>query len=81
MRRKEIEFEKSRAILQQKVELLEMQLNESEEREENIKKMHETMMAALQDNNCSSGLKVLIFIFTRTFSIDPSRFGNYLIFS
>jgi hypothetical protein len=47
MRRKETEFEKAKAILQQKVELLELQLKESQEREDNTKKMHETLMNAL----------------------------------
>jgi len=48
MRQKECDFEKQKAILQQKVELLELQLRESQEREENAKKMHETMMSALR---------------------------------
>ncbi|CDW83552.1 UNKNOWN [Stylonychia lemnae] len=57
MRRKDTEHEKQKAILQQKVELLELQLKESQEREYNIKKMHETLMNALQNDNSSSGFK------------------------
>ncbi len=57
MRRKETDFEKARAILQQKVDLLELQLQESQEREANIKKMHESLMSALQNDggHSSSG--------------------------
>lgn len=38
---------KQTAVLTQKIELLNLQLKDAEERELNFKKMHETMMAAL----------------------------------
>ena len=54
MRRKETDFEKEKAILKQKAELLELQLKEANDREENIKKMHETLMFALQNDQSNS---------------------------
>ena len=40
-----------------------MQLRESQDRENNIKRMHETLMAALQhDPLASSGMKVTSFL-------------------
>jgi hypothetical protein len=47
MRKRDIEHEKMTAILRQRVDILEMQLKEAEERELNIKRMHQTMMSAL----------------------------------
>ena len=38
---------KQTAVLTQKIELLNLQLKDAEERELNFKKMHDTMMAAL----------------------------------
>ena len=46
MRVKEIDLLNQNAILKQKVELLEMELQECKERGASFKKMHETMLAA-----------------------------------
>lgn len=42
-----MDLQRDNAVLQQKVELLQFQLKDSEERESNFKQMHETMIAAL----------------------------------
>ena len=46
-----MEHEKDKAILHQKVEILVLQLKEAEEREQTIKRMHATMMQALDDQD------------------------------
>jgi len=46
-----VEHEKDQAILHQKVEILVLQLKEAEEREQTIKRMHATMMQALDDQD------------------------------
>ena len=51
MRQKESDFAKERAILKQKVELLELQLKDSTEREESQRKMHETMINCLKKDD------------------------------
>jgi len=48
MRQKEAELKKENAILHQQVELLKIQLQESQEREINLKKMNENVMNALK---------------------------------
>lgn len=51
LRQKEADFMKEKAILVQQVELLKMQLGESQERESNLKKMNENIMSALQNSS------------------------------
>ena len=48
IRQKEAQFVKEKAILEQKVELLEIQLKDVHEREENFRKMHETMISVFK---------------------------------
>jgi hypothetical protein len=57
-----VEHEKDQAILHQKVEILVMQLKEAEEREQTIKRMHATMMQALDDQD----LRAKVFCFNLT---------------
>ena len=55
LRQKEALFEKEKALLVQKVELLEMQLNEAGEREEGLKKTCDKYMAMLHGDPDESG--------------------------
>ena len=48
IRQKEAQFVKEKAILEQKVELLEIQLKDVHEREENFRKMHDTMISVFK---------------------------------
>ena len=50
MRAKESEYRKDNALLHQQVELLMIQLKESQERESNFKKMNESIMNALKSD-------------------------------
>lgn len=47
----DIEFRKEKALLQQKIQLLNMQLQDSQEREENTKRMHATMLNAFKNDD------------------------------
>lgn len=49
MRHNESEFNKERAVMKQKIDLLQTQVKELIERESNQKKMYETMLGALKD--------------------------------
>lgn len=51
IRQRESEWIKEKAILEQKVELLEIKCQEADERELNLKKMHDTMMSALRPDD------------------------------
>ena len=51
MRIKEQEYVKKSALQEQKIELLEIQLKETEEREANQKKLYDRMFQALDDAN------------------------------
>ena len=44
------EFKKQNAILSQKIELLQIQLKDSQDREETTKRLHETMLSAFDEN-------------------------------
>lgn len=48
MRQKDADFKKENALLLQQVELVRIQLQESQERELNFKKMNESVMNALK---------------------------------
>jgi len=48
-RRKEVENEKQIALLAQRCDILTMQLQECEEREANMKRMHQAMISALDN--------------------------------
>lgn len=62
IRAKEALFKKDKAVLEQKVQILELQILESKEREDSIKKMYETMMSALNNTNEGNTIpKELIF--------------------
>lgn len=51
-------YDKEKSILLQKIDLLEMELTESETREKNMKRMHEMMMGAFENaTNKDSPLK------------------------
>lgn len=47
-------YKKEKAILSQKIEFLNLQLKDSQEREENTRKLHETMLSALNQDNSNS---------------------------
>ncbi|KAL4506443.1 hypothetical protein ABPG72_000014 [Tetrahymena utriculariae] len=49
MNQKENEFKKDRAVLEQNIDLLKLQIQEYKKREENLKKMNETIMNSLND--------------------------------
>ena len=51
MRGQEIENKKNKAVLEQNIEILELQIQEAKEREENLKKMNNSIMTALNDGN------------------------------
>ena len=55
-RRKEATLKKSEAVLQQRIQLLEMQLQETEEREANQRQMYDKLFEAL-DEGSKSGLE------------------------
>ena len=44
LRAKEADYQKLKAVSEQKVQLLEMQIDESREREDNLKKLQEKML-------------------------------------
>lgn len=49
LKKKTAEFTKREAVLIQKIELLELKLDDNTKRLDQVNKMHETMMTALQD--------------------------------
>lgn len=49
MNHQENEFKKDKAVLEQKIELLNLHSLEYQKREENLKKMNETIMNSLND--------------------------------
>lgn len=51
MRLKDQDYNKKVALMQQKIELLELQLRDAEERETSQKKMYDRMFQALDDNS------------------------------
>lgn len=51
MRSKDQEFSKKEALYEQRIELLEIQLREAEEREVSQKKMYDRMFQALDESN------------------------------
>ena len=53
VRNVEAEGRKTQAILEQKIEILESQLADVKNREQNLNKMNETIMVALNDMNGS----------------------------
>ena len=55
IRAKEADFQKTKAVLEQHVELLRLQVEESQEREENLKKVQVKMLTAFGDGSGSSG--------------------------
>ena len=50
LRDKDNSFKKERALLSQKIELLELQLKDSIEREESTKRLHDTMLNAFKQD-------------------------------
>ena len=61
----ENESQNEKFLLNQKIEMLNMELKESKQREENLKKMNENIMLAFDDvskENCQSKI-VIIFIY------------------
>ena len=54
LREKDNSFKKENALLSQKIELLNIQLKDSQEREENTRRMHSTMLSAFKDNKQES---------------------------
>jgi len=54
MRAQEAEFKKNKAVLEQRIEILELQNRELKEREENLKKMNNSIFGALKDFNKES---------------------------
>ena len=51
MRSQEAEFKKNKAVLEQRIEILELQNRELKEREESLKKMNNSIVGAFQDLN------------------------------
>ena len=51
MRSQEAEWKKNKAVLEQRIEILELQNRELKEREENLKKMNNSIFSALKDFN------------------------------
>jgi hypothetical protein len=49
LKAKENQWRKDKAVYEQKIELLEIQIRESKLREENLKNMNENIMSALND--------------------------------
>ena len=47
----EVKYEKERKYLLQKIELMDMKLKEAQEREQNIERLHNTMLKAFKGNN------------------------------
>jgi hypothetical protein len=47
----EIKYEKERKYLLQKIELMDMKLKEAQEREQNIERLHNTMLKAFKGKN------------------------------
>lgn len=55
MRKKEQDFHKQTAVLKQQVQLLELQAKEFEQREGKLKRMHESMLKAVQEGSNQNG--------------------------
>jgi len=51
MRSQDAEWKKNKAVLEQRIEILELQNRELKEREENLKKMNNSIFGALNDFN------------------------------
>jgi hypothetical protein len=51
LKKQKSEFEKEKALLLQKIELMEMQLEEANIRENNLKRMHSSMLSAFSSTN------------------------------
>ena len=62
LRAKEAAAKKEKAILEQKIELLEKQINEAKEREDNMRKMYDTMITALKPSENNKPAKELELI-------------------
>lgn len=59
--REENEWKKTKAVLEQKIELLQLEVKESKEREENLERLNETILGTLKDlssenNKASKGV-------------------------
>ena len=60
MKIKENEWIKDKAVLEQKCEILQIKVKESKEREDNLKKMNENIMSALNDVSYESSRPFLV---------------------
>ena len=56
---KDIAYRKDKALLEQRIELLQIQIEEGKEREENMKKMYESMLGALNVSENNDKVKIM----------------------
>ena len=61
MRTQEGEWKKNKAVLEQRIEILELQNRELKEKEENLKKMNNSIFTAMSDFNKESDPKSVDF--------------------
>ncbi len=70
LKAKENQWRKDKAVYEQKIELLEIQIRESKLREENLKNMNENIMSALNDmSSDNKPFVVILFFFWRELSL------------
>ena len=62
LRENDVSHKKEKALLSQKIEFLSLQLKDSQEREENARKIHDTMISAFKQDNSESAQLGIKFI-------------------
>lgn len=63
LRQVDNEYKKTKAVLEQRIAQLEMQLTEYTERESNLKKMNESMMSAITEIGSKSDTSIIVDLF------------------
>ena len=73
MRAQEVEWMKSKAVLEQRIEILEIQNREIKEREHNLQSTNRSIMAALEDIDKHQQNAQVTLIFRKISSIHVPR--------
>lgn len=63
LRQVDNDYKKTKAVLEQRIAQLEMQIAEGVERENNLKKMNESMMSAISDMGTKSDSSIMVMKF------------------
>lgn len=84
LRDNDVSHKKEKALLSQKIEFLSLQLKDSQEREENARKIHDTMISAFKQDNSESaqlGIKFNKLILKFTNFLQSQSLVKIAIFS